>query len=361
MGKIKMALSLFARGVKTHSPLIFVTMGIGCGIAATITACKATTKVESVLDNSREELDNVDYALNHPEDVKDGEIYTAEDADADRKIIKTQTAIGIARTYAVPVILGITSITCILAGYRILHNRNAALTASFNAVTAAFAKYRERVIAEQGEMMDRHFRYGTKLKKKVEVNPETGEETVSYEEELPTSENGFHFIGDINPHLRWDFCADTSTEFRREYSRSAENLTILKSTEDWAKSVLERRGFIFASEIAQELGLELCKDCYTYGWMRPETEEERLNWPDLSIGIREIINMARDEQLINGYDMYHQDSYPIAMNAWSIVDNPVLYTRYRPFAAMCKPGKRLPKMHPNHVYQLYPHNRRAKA
>lgn len=362
MNKLTATLTLLKEGIKTHSPLIFVVTGIGCGIAATVMACKATTKVDGILDNSKTELEQVDHALAHPEEIKEGSVYTAEDADSDRKIIKTQTALGLAKSYALPAILGVTSITCILAGYRILNNRNAALTASFNAVTAAFAKYRERVIAEQGEIMDRHFRYGTRLKKVVNVDPETGEESVSYEEELPTTDsNGFYFFDEINPHLCWDFCADTSTEFRREHSRSAENLTMLKATEDWAKGWVERRGYIFAWEVADQLGLELCKDCYAYGWMRPETEEEKLKWPELSIGIREIINMARDKEMLNGYDMYHQDAYPIAMNAWKIVDNPVLYTRYRPYAANCKPGKKLPKMHPNHVYQLYPHNRRAES
>ena len=355
MNKFKLALIAAKEALKTHSPMIFVTVGIGCGIAATITACKATTKVEGIIDTTKESLNNVDYALNHPEEIKEGETYTEEDANSDRKIIKTQATIKIVKNYAIPITLGVASIICTLAGYRILNNRNAALTASLSTITSAFAKYRERVIEEHGEIMDRHFRYGTKLNKKVEVDPETGKETVTYEEELPHHDK-FHFYGDINPNLCWDFCEDTSTEFRRENTRSAENLTLLKSTEEWAKTILERRGFIFAHEVAEALGLELCKECYTYGWMRPETVDERNSWPTLSIGINEILNMARDEQLINGYDMYHQDSYPIAMNAWNITENPILYTRYRPYASLCKPGKKIPKMHPNHVYQLYPYN-----
>lgn len=369
MGKLKAiaagAKALAVSGasvIKAHSPVIMVVGGIVCGIAATVTACKATTKVSDIIDNAKEELGKVDCALEHPETVKEGQTYTEEDAKRDRKIIKTQTGVKLIKNYAIPAILGISSIALILGGYKILHGRNVAITSAFNATTAAFAKYRERVIAEQGEVMDRHFRYGTKIKKNVTTDPETGKETVSYEE--VSSDDIAETIGSsslkdthVNKNLTWDFCADTSPEFRTTFDRRPENLDNLKELQRWAEGELKRRGWLLAWEVAYQANVPLNKDCFGWGWMMPKTPEEKKNWPELSIGIYEFINHLKRDEGVSGYDVEHRDSYPIVMNAWEITDDPIFYERYRPFASLVKPGQKFKygKV-PSFKFDVYPYN-----
>jgi len=356
--KLKALFKAAVAATKTHSPAILMVSGIGLGIATIVTACKQTTKLSDILEESNEEIAQIDQAEAHPEDMsfKDGSEYTPEDAKRDRKIIKRHTAMKIAKNYAIPALLGVSSVLCILGGYKILHDRNVALTTSFNAVTAAFAKYRERVIAEQGEVMDRHFRYGTKINKVVKKDPETGEETVSYEEELSCPEAANECL---NPNLCWDFAASTSPEFRREWGLRQENVSFLKDTETWAKSVVRTRGYLLAYEICQVLNLETNKDAYNWGWMRPETDEEKMKWPEVSIGINEFLKQLTAEG-VNGHDIFHRDAFPVYMNAMDLTSNPVFHTRYRPYAAMCTPGLKTVTGKPKHIFAAYPFNRMRK-
>ena len=45
--------------IKKHSPEILMIAGIGCGIASTVMACYATTKVEETIANETEMLGKI--------------------------------------------------------------------------------------------------------------------------------------------------------------------------------------------------------------------------------------------------------------------------------------------------------------
>lgn len=353
--KFKALAKAIGAGIKAKSPTILVISGIGFGVAATVSACKATTKLNDILEESEQEHAKIDMAVAHPEKMtfKDGSTYTAEDAERDHKIIKVQTGKKLAKAYAKALIFGAMAIICVLGGYKILNNRNVALTSSLNAVTAAFAKYRERVISEQGEVMDRHFRYGTKLTKVIDVDPETGEERETWHEEIPVPEA---LRDNLNPNLVWDFCKENSPNFPREFDRRPDALQLLIQTDEWLKTNVALRGKVLAYEVCDILNIPTNEDCYNWGWMRAETEEEKMKWPEPSIGINEIVKMAREGCVMNGYDMAHQESYPIIMNAMKITSNPVFHERYRPYGGMASMEQRKSTGRPSVLYQCYPHN-----
>ena len=374
MGKFKVfmagAKAVAANGaafVRLHSPAIMVAGGIFCGVASTVMACKATTKVQTVIDEHKKNIQDVEYAASHPEILKDGVTYTAEDAAEDKKIFTKQTVVAVVKSFALPAILGATSIALILGGYKILHARNVAITTAFNSVTAAYANYRKRVIDEQGEVMDRHFLYGTKLKKVVTKDPETGEEKVEYEEECPEDrlQHGFIFDDELDPDLCWDFSAPTSPEFRRN-GRKTENYDIYKDIEEWAQGELKRRGWLLAYEICLQFNLPMNRKCFTHGWMRAETGEEKMKWNELSIGVREFTKYMLEDKGVNGWELRHQDAYPVYMNAWEITKDPIFYTRYRPYAGLVSTGMKFApktsygKFCPAFKFAMYPHNLQKK-
>ena len=308
-------------GIKAKSPLILVTTGIGLGVVSLVTACKATTKVEDILDEAKVENANIDTALAHPERLKEGETYTEEDAKNDRRIVKVQTGKKLVKNYAIPIIAG--------------------------------AKYRERVISEQGAVMDRHFRYGTKLTKTIEKDAETGEEREIFHEELPCEDA---LRDNINPNLIWDFCRETSPNFPREFDRRPEALELLIQADEWLKNNVKLRGKVLAAEVCDLLNLPTNEDCYNYGWLRAETEEEKMKWPEPSLGINEIVNMAKNNEVMNGYDMAHQESYPVIMNAMKVTSNPIFHERYRPYKSMTCGSQRRSTTRPSVLYNCYAHN-----
>ena len=90
--------------LKKHSPEILVVGGVVGLVASGVMACKATTKLSTILDDSKEQIEMFDKVAANPEMVN--EEYTAEDAEKDKKIVKVQTAVKVAKLYAPSVAVG---------------------------------------------------------------------------------------------------------------------------------------------------------------------------------------------------------------------------------------------------------------
>ena len=90
--------------LKKYSPEILMGLGIVGTVASTVLACKATTKVGKIIENKKEQVEQVHTCL---EDAKtDTTIdYTEEDSKKDLTIIYSQTGLAIAKLYAPSVII----------------------------------------------------------------------------------------------------------------------------------------------------------------------------------------------------------------------------------------------------------------
>lgn len=334
ISKVKLGFNAVKFAAKTHAPAIYLGLGVAAGVACVITACRATTKVSSIIDDAQQELAEADETLAGNVKVKDGEAYTDEDHAKDVKIIKAHAAGKLARNYAIPAALGIFAIICTLRGYKILHDRNVALSAAFNGVSAAFAKYRERVANELGADADRHFRYGDKLKFHRVVDEDGN--TVDIKAEGPDSNtNTNSFDGDP---VCMDFNSRTSTEFRNEWHRRPENLQRLHDVEEWTRIRVATKGHVFLNDVLEELGLAPCAMGQILGWRRRfnNDPEERFRSPDVSFGLNDIKNMVdQNGNTISGFDILHLESYPIVFNCIDIAHNPKMWERDRPYASLC--------------------------
>ena len=103
---------------KKRSPEIFIVAGVFGTIASTVMACKATTKLQDITDDAKDQIDSVHEAAEHPENLP--EEYTEKDATRDLTIIYTQTGMKIAKLYAPAIITGTLSIASIITSHNIL-------------------------------------------------------------------------------------------------------------------------------------------------------------------------------------------------------------------------------------------------
>ena len=62
--------------LKKHSPEILIAVGVIGTVASAVMACKATTKVNTILDKAKEDIDTIHKVTEHPELLS--EEYTAE-------------------------------------------------------------------------------------------------------------------------------------------------------------------------------------------------------------------------------------------------------------------------------------------
>ena len=175
MNTISRSAHRMAFKLQKHSPEILVVAGVIGAVASAVMACKATTKLGDILDDSRDKIDSIHDVIENPDKVD--EEYTPEDGNKDIAIVYTQTALKVAKVYAPAVILGGLSITAILTSNNILRKRNIALAAAYTAVDKSFKEYRGRVVERFGKELDKELRYNIKAKEVEEtVTDEKGKE-----------------------------------------------------------------------------------------------------------------------------------------------------------------------------------------
>ena len=128
---------------KKHSPEMLVVSGIAGVVIGTVMACKATTKIDTILDNTKKDITKTkSYVDEHGYT----EEYTEKDYKKDLTIMYTQCALKLVKLYGPAVITSALSITAILAGHNITRKRNIALAAAYATVDQGFKDYRSRVI-----------------------------------------------------------------------------------------------------------------------------------------------------------------------------------------------------------------------
>ena len=161
--------------IKKHSPEILVVTGIVGTVASAVLACRATTKVNFVLEETKAKVDIIHAGMEKGEVagyLENGETgmvpYTVEDSKKDLAIVYGQTGLKLAKLYGPAIILGAASITSILVGHNILHKRNLALAAAYTAVDTGFKEYRGRVVERFDEKLERELFYNIKAKEMEE-------------------------------------------------------------------------------------------------------------------------------------------------------------------------------------------------
>ena len=287
MNGVNRTLSKAGFQIKKHSPEILIVAGIAGVVTSAVMACKATTKINDILDQTKEEVGKVNDALANekiPENV-----YSKEDAKKDLAIIYIQTGVKLVKLYGPSLILGALSITSILASNNILRKRNVALAAAYAAIDNGFKEYRGRVIERFGKDLDRELKYNIKAKEISETTVnENGKETtvtktvpvVEYEE--PSDYARFFCEG----------CAGWTKDPEM-------NLVFLKQQQNWANELLKTRGHLFLNEVYDMLGIERSKAGQVVGWVYDETNPDCDNYVDF--GIYDIYN-ERKRAFVNGWE-----------------------------------------------------------
>lgn len=230
------------------SPEVLLVAGIAGMVGSTVLACRATLKMETVLDEAKDKLETA-KTLEHAE-------YSEKDRSRDISLIYFQSSVKVIRLYAPAIIVGGISIYALTSSNRILTKRNAALTAAYGALERGFSQYRARVVDKYGEEEDRNLRYGSE---QVEiVDEETGKrKTVTR-------------VGPGDPSIYARFFDPVSSSWSKEPEY---NMIFLKCQQNYANDLLRSRGHIFLNEVYDMLGLERSKAGAVVGWVLSKNGE----------------------------------------------------------------------------------------
>ena len=273
--------------LKKHSPEIMLVAGVAGTVTSAVMACKATTKVSKILEETKSEVNQVHEALTDDSvrysEVKqeDGSLmkvenYTEEDSKKDLAIIYIRSGMKFAKLYGPSILLGAVSITSILASHNIMRKRNVALAAAYTAVDKSFKGYRSRVVERFGEQLDKELRYNIKAKEiETIVTDENGEEKI-VKEYVQTAD-------DCNPNFYSDYakCFDNGCT---GWTKDAEmNLYFLKRQQNYANDRLKARGYLFLNEVYDSLGIPRTKAGQVVGWVYDEKNPRGDNYVDFGI------------------------------------------------------------------------------
>lgn len=276
--------------LKKHSPEILVVAGVIGTVTSAVMACKATLKVNDVIDETKETIEDIHDCVGKGLKTSDGEEYTQEVANKDLTIVYIQTGWKFAKLYGPAVLLGVASIGCMVGSNQILRKRNIALGAAFTAMDKSFKEYRGRVIEKFGKDLDRELRFNTKAKQIEEtVVDENGKEsTVTKTVEI------------VDPNVTHSIYSVVFCEGNTGWTKNAElNKVFLLQQQNYANDKLRLNGVLTLNEVYDMIGAPRTAYGQLAGWVYTEDSSVGDNFVDFGIF---DINSEKKCDFINGIE-----------------------------------------------------------
>ena len=289
--------------VRKYSPEILAGVGVVGVIASTVMACKATTKLNDILAESKEQLEQIKTVAVDPAYA---DKYTEDDAKKDTTITYVQTGVKVAKLYAPSVILCASSLGCLLASNNILKKRNAALSAAYMTVDKSFKEYRRRVAERFGDEVEKEIRYNIKAKEIVTVDEEGNEvkETVKVME------------GADNPTTYSDYARFFDESCPAWQNDPEYNLTFLRAQQQYANDLLKAQGRLFLNDVYKMLGIDITKAGQVVGWVYDPDCPVGDNFVDF--GIYDM-SKERVRAFVNGYEPNILLDFNVDGNIWDLM------------------------------------------
>lgn len=267
--------SLFSRPVsklKSASPEIAIIAGVGLVVYGTVKACQATRKLDALLDEHKNAIEDIKAETTFPDEEK-------------KEITKqyARTAWEMFRLYAPSVAIGGAGIFLIFKGHGILRRRYLAVVSAYSMLEKSYDVYRKRVINELGDAMDKHFRFGT-TEEEVEVT-----ETDKKGKEKTVKKK----ITTIDPNFeQYSAYSRVFDEFNPKWqSEPGLNKAFITYWQNHANDVLHARGYLFLNEVYEWLGFPKTIAGQKVGW-RDSKNNSGDNFVDF--GLMDVYKRARE-------------------------------------------------------------------
>lgn len=290
--------------LKKHSPEILVVVGIVGAVTSAVMACKATTKVNDILNDTKSQVDKVHKVLE--DEAISPEMYSEEDGKKDLAIIYAKTGLNFVKLYGPAVLLGAVSIASILASNNILHKRNIALAAAYTAVDTGFKEYRGRLIERFGKELDKELKYN--------IKSETVQEMVI--DEKGNEQAVDKVIEVANPNIYSDYarCFDDGC---KGWTKDPElNLVFLKQMQQYANDKLRAKGHLFLNEVYDMLGFPRSRAGQIVGWIYDEKNKVGDNFVDF--GIYDATKQP-NRDFVNGYERVIWLDFNVDGPIWNMI------------------------------------------
>ena len=246
---------------KKFAPQVLLGAGVVGVIASTVLASKATLSLESVMDKHREDIDLVNEVAH----IKPADEYTSTHHKRDLTLIHLRTFKELGKLYALPVGLGIVSISMIIGAQGIQYKRTGAAIAAYKTVESQFSRYRARVRDEFGFEKDEEFARSYTSDDSVD---EEGNKTVKITIDGRKLNDTLYFFDPKN--VNWK----NSPEY---------NLSYVNAQQTFANQLLNARGHIMLNDVLDGLGIDRTPEGAVLGWVLDREHAEGSKHIDFGI------------------------------------------------------------------------------
>jgi hypothetical protein len=244
---------------RKHSPKIMFVAGVVGVVGTVVLACKATLKLDEVLDEY--EKTSADLA-----------VIEKEVGDKELTKLKVKLALNVTKLYAPAVGVGALSVGLLTGSHVVLTKRNTAVMAAYAALDRAHKQYRERVTEALGEDVDREFANGL-------VDHDTTEKTAEGKTLTKTKKVATHANGLSAYAVIFD---ERSHHFTKEPGM---NPIIISTRQMQANDKLRAQGHLFLNEVYDLLGLPRTREGSVVGWVWRRENEPKNGDNYVSFGV----------------------------------------------------------------------------
>lgn len=267
--------------------------GIGAGVGATVLACRATLKAQKVVDIHKHNSKVIKEACEY-----DPEYAESSEHTKDVVMNYANTGAQLAKMYAPSLVLGATSICCLVAEHAFMEKKVdnlektvASVTAAYVAVDTAFKKYRKRVVEKYGKEEDQKLLHGEHTETVTETDLTTGK--------TKKVKKTFVEDPDTSEYAKFFDCLSTQFMYLDPEQKRPDwdaNIRFLTCQRAYAQQKLELQGYLFLNEVYEMLGLKPTKAGQVVGWVfDPEN-------PDIDSFIDFGTFAIRNHRTINGFE-----------------------------------------------------------
>lgn len=308
LDKVTRALHKVGFVAKQHAPELLLAGGIISGGVCVYQACKATLKVNEVLEETKENVEKIHEATEKGV-TEAGKEYSEKDSKKDLFYTYVQTGGKLLKLYGPAIAFGTVSVTSILASNNIMRKRTVALAAAYTAIDTNFKEYRGRVVERFGERTDQELRYNIKA---TQV-----EKTVTSEDGTESTITETIDVVD-KPLSEYSEFAKFFDELNVNWKSNAEyNLKFLLDCQEYANRKLRTQGHLFLNEVYEMLGIPTTEAGQVVGWIYDI---------DCPIGDNKVdfgiydVHSKSNREFVNGYEKsilldFNVDGY-ILDKAW---------------------------------------------
>lgn len=275
--------------IRKHSPEILVVGGAVGVVTSAVMACRATTKLNTVIETGKKRVEAVHYIAEHPEEFPEAQS-VVENPKRALTVAYAHTGLELVKLYGPSVVLGVTSLGCMLASNGIMRKRNIALAAAYTAVDKNFKAYRSRVVDRFGEELDKELRYNVKTKEIEETIVDEKGKQKKVKKKIQVSEH--------DEPSDFSKCFDESCP---GWTKDPEaNLVFLKLQQVQANKRLQYEGYLFLNDVYDMLGFQRTVAGQNVGWLYRPNDPNHTgdNYIDFNIYDKAMKNA----NFVNGYE-----------------------------------------------------------